>query len=133
MCLYGNDIDSTTTPLEANLGWIVKLDKGDFIGRDELERQQEEGPSRLLQGFELVDRGIARHGFPVYLEEDDATSVGQVTSGTLSPTLDRAIGTAYVPTSAAEEGRELWIEIRGRRARARVVQMPFYSRKRKKS
>jgi len=128
MALYGNDIDRTTTPLEAGLGWIVKLDKGDFIGRDVLERQREEGVERRLVGFEMVDRGIARHGYPVALAEG-AEPVGVVTSGTHSPTLGRAIGMTYLPTEAAEPGRELWVEIRGRAARAQVVQLPFYSRK----
>ncbi len=129
MPLYGNDIDHTTTPLEAGLGWIVKLDKGDFIGRDVLERQQEEGVDRRLVGFEMVDRGIARHGYPVALTES-GEPVASVTSGTHSPTLDRAIGMAYIPAEHVAEGRELWVEIRGRRARARTVAQPFYSRKR---
>jgi aminomethyltransferase len=132
MALYGNDIDHTTTPLEAGLGWIVKLDKGDFIGRDVLERQQEEGTDRLLIGFEMVDRGIARHGHAVFLEETGGEPAGKVTSGTHSPTFDRAIGMAYLPTEASEIGREFWIEIRNRRGRARVVEFPFYSRKKKK-
>ncbi len=129
MPLYGNDIDATTTPLEAGLEWIVKLDKGDFIGRDVLERQAEEGVSRRLVGFEMVDRGIARHGYPVALTAE-GEPVGEVTSGTHSPTLGRAIGMAYVPVEAASPGTELWVEIRGRRARARVVKLPFYSRRR---
>lgn len=129
MPLYGNDIDHTTSPLEAGLAWIVKLDKGDFIGRDVLERQQEEGVDRRLVGFAMVDRGIARHGYPVALSED-GEPCSLVTSGTHSPTLDRAIGMAYVPAAAAAEGSELWVEIRGRRARAKVVPQPFYSRKR---
>jgi aminomethyltransferase len=131
MCLYGNDIDQTTTPLEAGLAWIVKLDKGDFIGRDVLERQQEEGVGRRLVGFEMVDRGIARHGYPVHLTEEDGPPAGYVTSGTHSPTLGRAIGMAYLPAEAAAEGTEVLVEIRGRRAAARVVPLPFYSRKRK--
>jgi aminomethyltransferase len=130
MHLYGNDIDATTTPLEAGLSWIVKLDK-DFIGRDVLERQQEEGLERQLVGFEMVDRGIARHGYPVTLAEGDAEAVGQVTSGTHSPTLDRPIGMAYVPVAAAEEGNEIRIKIRNRSARARIIALPFYSRKKK--
>jgi aminomethyltransferase len=131
MSLYGNDIDETTTPLEAGLGWIVKLDKGDFIGRDVLERQQELGPDRRLVGFEMADRGIARHGYPVFVEAD-GDEAGKVTSGTHSPTFDKALGMAYVPASSAAEGTELWVGIRDRRARARVVALPFYSRKKKK-
>jgi len=131
MPLYGNDIDNTTTPLEAGLGWIVKLDKGDFIGRDVLESQHEQGTERRLVGFEMVDRGIARHGYPVYLDGENGETVGQVTSGTHSPTLDRPVGMAYVPVDASAEGSELWVGIRERRARARVVALPFYSRKKK--
>lgn len=132
MCLYGNDIDRTTTPFEAGLDWIVKLDKGDFIGRDVLQQQAENGVQRRLVGFEMVGRGIARHGYDVALEED-GEAVGHVTSGTHSPTLQRAIGMAYVPPAAADVGTPLWIEIRKRRVEARVVEMPFYSRTRPKS
>jgi aminomethyltransferase len=130
MCLYGNDIDETTTPLEAGLGWIVKLDKGDFIGRDVLERQHEEGVSRTLIGFEMIDRGIARHGYPVWAVDNGGEAVGHVTSGTQSPTFGKALATAYVPPELAAAGQELLIDIRSRRARARVVPMPFYKRKR---
>jgi aminomethyltransferase len=131
MSLYGNDIDHTTTPLEAGLDWIVKLGKGDFIGRDVLERQKEEGIERRLVGFELHERGIARHGYPVLLREDDTEPVGQVTSGTQSPTLGRALGMAYLPIEATEIGSGFFVQIRNRTAPARVVEMPFYSRKRK--
>ncbi len=131
MCLYGNDIDHTTTPLEAGLGWIVRLDKGDFIGRDVIERQQEVGLERQLVGFAMLDRGIARHGYPVFLAEGDEQPVARVTSGTQSPTLGRALGMVYLPADRAALGTELLVEIRGRRARARVVELPFYSRKRK--
>ena len=132
MCLYGNDIDETTTPLEAGLGWIVKLGKGDFIGRDVLERQQEEGLERKLVGFEMVDRGIARHGYPVMIEEESAEAVGEVTSGTQSPTLRKALGMVYLPTEMAQIGREFFVQVRNRAARARVVELPFYSRKKNK-
>ena len=132
MCLYGNDIDRTTTPLEAGLGWIVKLDKGDFIGRDVLERQAQEGVERKLVGFEMIDRGIARHGFPVFLHPDDGEPAGVVTSGTHSPTLRKPIGMAYVPSEAAEPGREMWVSIRGQVRKVAIVALPFYSRKRKK-
>ncbi|HHQ47714.1 MAG TPA: glycine cleavage system aminomethyltransferase GcvT [Acidobacteria bacterium] len=131
MALYGNDIDDTTTPLEAGLDWIVKLSKGDFIGRDVIEAQAEEGVERKLVGFEMADRGIARHGYPVLLEEG-AEPAGTVTSGTLSPTLDKAIGMAYVPTEAAKNGNEIFIDIRGTARRAVIVPLPFYSRKKKK-
>ncbi len=132
MALYGNDIDETTTPLEAGLEWIVKLDKGDFIGRDVLERQAEEGVERRLAGFEMVDRGIARHGYAVYLDEEGDEPAGVVTSGTLSPLLEKAIGMAYVPVEAAGSGRDIWIDLRGKRRRGRIVELPFYSRKRSK-
>ncbi len=128
MPLYGNDIDDTTTPYEAGLGWIVKIDKGDFIGRDVLERQQREGVERTLVGFEMIDRGIARHGFPVLLTADADQPAGEVTSGTQLPTLGKAAGMAYLPVEASSPGMEFVIMIRGRPAHARVVKLPFYSR-----
>lgn len=128
MCLYGNDIDATTTPYEAGLGWIVKLGKGDFIGRDVLARQKDEGVERRLCGFEMIDRGIARHGYPVALEEG-GDPVAEVTSGTRSPTLEKALGMVYLPVDIAEPGQEFFVHIRERTARARVVELPFYSRK----
>lgn len=131
MSLYGNDIDDTTTPLEAGLGWIVKFNKGDYIGRDILENQKEEGLERKLVGFEMIDRGIARHGYPVFLAEGDEEPAGHCTSGTQSPTLGKALGLAYLPTEATEEGTEFFVEIRNRRAAARVVPTPFYSRPKK--
>jgi aminomethyltransferase len=131
MSLYGNDIDHTTTPFEAGLDWIVKLGKGDFIGRDVLERQKEEGVEKKLVGFELHERGIARHGYPVMLREDDTAPAGQVTSGTQSPTLGRALGMAYLPVEATEVGSNFYVQIRNRTAPARVIEMPFYSRKKK--
>jgi aminomethyltransferase len=129
MCLYGNDIDATITPLEAGLGWIVKLGKGDFIGRDVLARQKDEGVDRRLCGFEVIDRGIARHGYPVFLTEDAAEPVGEVTSGTLSPTFEKALGMTYLPPETSDVGSEFLVQIRNRMARARVVDLPFYSRK----
>lgn len=132
MSLYGNDIDHTTTPLEAGLGWIVKLkNKGDFIGRDVLERQKEEGVERRLVGFEMLDRGIARHGYPVMLDDPASDPVGIVTSGTQSPTLGKALGMAYLPIEATEIGTEFFVQIRKRTAPARVVELPFYSREKK--
>lgn len=123
--LYGNDIDDTTSPLEASLGWIVKLDKGPFIGRDVLVRQKAEGLSRKLVGFEMVDAGIPRHGYPLTLE---GAPVGVVTSGTHSPTLGRPIGIGYVPPAHAHVGAELDVDIRGKARRARVCKTPFYQR-----
>ncbi len=133
MCLYGNEIDEKTTPLEANLGWIVKLGKGDFIGRDVLEEQKENGTDRRLVGFEMVDRGIARHGYNVYLDDETTVPAGFVTSGTQSPTIGKALGMAYLPIAATKQGTGFWVEIRSRRLQARVVNLPFYSRKKKKS
>ncbi|HVR43109.1 MAG TPA: glycine cleavage system aminomethyltransferase GcvT [Thermoanaerobaculia bacterium] len=127
MALYGNDIDHTTTPLEADLGSIVKLDKGEFFGRDVLVREKAEGVARKLVGFEMVDRGIARHGYPAV---DGSEEIGVVTSGTHSPTLGRPIGLAYLPPDRSEPGSEFTILIRGRETRARVVPTPFYKRAR---
>lgn len=124
MALYGNDIDDTVTPWEADLGWIVKMKKGDFLGRDALERQMAEGVTRKLVGFEMVDRGIARHGYPARTDHGD----GVVTSGTHSPTLGKPIGLAMLPAAAAGIGTEFTVDIRGRGAKARVVPTPFYKR-----
>ena len=124
-CLYGNDIDRSTTPLEAGLGWVTRLDKdGGFVGRDALVAQQEAGVPRKLIGIEVTERGIPRHGYPV-LHEGQA--VGVVTSGTRSPSTGRSIGLAYLPTALAGEGTELQVDCRGRLRAARVVRTPFYS------
>ena len=127
MALYGNDIDHSTTPIEADLGWIVKLEKGDFMGRDVLDREKQEGPRRKLVGFEMVERGIARHGYPVV---DGSDEIGVVTSGTHSPTLKKAIGLAYLPSGKTAAGTEFTVLIRGKETRARVVPTPFYKRAR---
>jgi aminomethyltransferase len=127
MRLYGQDIDETTTVLEAGLGWIVGWDKGDFIGRDALVEQKQTGVQRKLVGFELADPGIARHGYEVFVDGEKA---GLVTSGTQTPFLKKAIGMAYLPANRSTTGTEFEIDIRGRRARARVVPMPFYKRDR---
>ncbi|MCA1993611.1 MAG: glycine cleavage system aminomethyltransferase GcvT [Coleofasciculus sp. S288] len=127
MALYGQDINETTTPLEAGLGWLVHLDtKGDFIGRSVLEHQKSAGVERRLVGIEMQGRHIARHGYPV-LHEGQA--VGEVTSGTLSPTLGKAIALAYVPKQLAAVGQPLEIEIRGKAYPAVVVKKPFYRSK----
>jgi len=123
--LYGNDMDDHTTPLEAGLGWVVKLDKGEFVGRAALARQKEQGLQRKLVGFVLTDPGIARHGYPVLHE---GRKVGEVTSGTRSPTLKVSIGLAYVPPALAAEGTTFAVEIRGRPAAAKVVKTPFHTR-----
>lgn len=125
MALYGHEIDRTTTPYEARLGWTVKLKKGEFVGRDVLVRQKAEGVERRLVGFEVTGKGIARQGYRVLHGE---TAVGEVTSGTWSPTFEKAIGTAYVPTGLAEVGTEIEIEVRKRTVPARVVPTPFYKR-----
>ena len=124
MALYGNDIDDTTTPLEANLGWLVKLAKGDFVGRDALVRQKEAGLPRKLAGFVPDDkRSIARHGYDVVYQGEPS---GEVRSGTMSPSLGFPIGTCYLPAAAAKEGTRFEIDVRGKRVAATVVKMPFY-------
>ena len=123
MALYGNDIDDTTTPLEANLGWLVKMKKGDFVGREALERQKAEGVKRKLVGFTSSERAFPRHGYPVFVNGQPS---GIVCSGTMSPTLGIPIGTCYVPAEAAAEGQSVQIEIRGKRVPATVAAMPFY-------
>ncbi|MFL5599571.1 MAG: glycine cleavage system aminomethyltransferase GcvT [Gemmatimonadaceae bacterium] len=123
MALYGNDLDDTTTPLEASLGWLVKMKKGDFVGRDALAKQKAEGVKRKLVGFTTTERAFPRHGYPVFANGKPS---GEVRSGTMSPTLGIPIGTAYVPPESAAEGSPLEIEIRGKRVPATVQKMPFY-------
>jgi aminomethyltransferase len=125
MALYGNDIDETTTLLEANLGWICKLSKGEFIGREALARQKEEGVKRRLVGFEMTERGIARDHQDVLIGGERK---GVVTSGSPAPYLKKNIGLAYVPTEFAREGQELQIDVRGRAVGATIVPTPFYKR-----
>jgi aminomethyltransferase len=129
MLLYGNDMDETTTLVEAGLGWIVALDeaKGDFEGRAVLAEQKARGAPRRLVGFEVVGRGIARHGYPVLLGEE---ATGAVTSGSYAPFLQKNIGLCYLPTARAAPGTEFDVEIRERRVAARVVPTPFYRRPR---
>jgi aminomethyltransferase len=127
LLLYGNDIDSTTTLVEAGLGWTVSLaeHKGDFVGRGVLEEQKKAGAPRRLVGFEVTGRGIARHGYPVLL---DGVGCGGVTSGSFAPHLQKNIGLCYLPKERAAEGTPLEIEVRGRRVPASVVPTPFYKR-----
>ena len=126
MHLYGSEMDASTSPLEAGLGWLVHLEMPKpFIGREVLERQSAEGVTRKLVGLKLEGRAIARHGYPVLR---DGQSVGVITSGTWSPTLGEAIALAYVPSDAAKLGTELAVEIRGKAAPALVVKRPFYRR-----
>jgi len=124
-CLYGNDIDPTTNPLEAGLGWITKLDKGDFIGREAMAKMKVAGIPRKLVGFEMEGKNIARHGYPI-LQDD--LRIGHVTSGTFSPSLEKSIGLGYVASAHSAVGAELTIDIRGRAAGARIVKTPFYQR-----
>jgi aminomethyltransferase len=126
LMLYGQDIDETTTPLEARLGWTVKLDKGDFVGRDALLRQRHEGVTRRLVGFEVTDRAIARHGCGLYRE---GQLLGQATSGTFAPFLRRSVGMGYVPIAWETPGTPIEVEIRGRLVGAKIVRLPFYRRR----
>jgi aminomethyltransferase len=125
MRLYGNDIDDTTTVLEADLGWIIGWNKGDFIGRETLELQKAQGTPRTIVGFEMLERAIARHGHDVYIGGEKC---GSVTSGTQTPFVKKAIGMAYLPSGHTAVGTEVEVDIRGRRAKAQVVPMPFYKR-----
>lgn len=125
MALYGHEIDEFTNPFEARLGWTVKLDKGPFVGREALLEVKASGPGRKLIGFEVTGRGIARAEYPVLV---DGALVGAVTSGTFSPTLERAIGMAFVPADCARLGREIEIDRRGSRLTATQVKLPFYKR-----
>jgi aminomethyltransferase len=125
MRLHGSDIDRTTTVLEADLGWIVGWKKEDFIGAGALRAQKIGGVQRKIVGFEMVDPGIARHGYDVYA---GGVKAGQVTSGTQTPFLKKAIGMTYLPIEHTTPGSEFEVDIRGRRARARVVPLPFYKR-----
>lgn len=124
-CLYGNDIDETTNPIEAGLDWITKTEKGPFIGRQAISRIKEKGPRRKLVGFEVLQRGIPRHGYKL---ERQGAEVGQVTSGTFSPSLGKGIGMAYVETPFYEVGSELEMLVRGKGIAVRVVKTPFYQR-----
>jgi aminomethyltransferase len=125
LLLYGNDMDETTTVLEADLGWICKLQKGDFIGRDELLRQRESGVKRVLVGFEMVDRGIARDHYPVEL---DGQRAGTVASGSPAPFLKKNIGLTYLPAGRSAVGTEFNVVIREKPVKAQVVPTPFYRR-----
>jgi aminomethyltransferase len=124
--LYGHELTDEITPLEANLGWVVKLTKGDFLGRSVLLRQKEEGLKRKRIGFILIDEGIARADYPIV---SNGEKIGWVSSGTYSPSLDKSIGCGYVPVSFTPVGAKLEIEIRGKKKRAEVVATPFYRRK----
>lgn len=123
-CLYGNDIDDTTSPLEAGLGWITKfVDGKNFTNRAALEKQKAEGVTRKLVGFEMIDRGIPRSGY--LLMDADGNEIGKVTSGTMSPTRKIGIGLGYVRTASAKPGTEIFLDNRGRKLKAKVVKLPF--------
>ena len=121
-CLYGNDINDSTSPLEAGLGWITKFTK-EFINSDALAKQKEEGVTRKLVGFEMIDRGIPRHDYLIVNAE--GKEIGVVTSGTQSPSLKKAIGMGYVPKDIAKEGEEIFIQIRNKNIKANIVKIPF--------
>lgn len=123
MCLYGNDIDEDTTPLEARISFVVKFDKGNFIGREALLRQKEEGVKRRRVGILMLEKGVPRSGFEIYKEE---TKIGYITSGTFSPLLKEGIGMAYIQTEHSKEGTDITIKIRERKAKARIVKFPLY-------
>ncbi|GET26225.1 glycine cleavage system aminomethyltransferase GcvT [Prolixibacter sp. NT017] len=123
-CLYGNDIDDTTSPIEAGLGWITKFtDEKNFIDKDVLIRQKEEGVTRRLRGFEMIDRGIPRHGYEIVNEDDEV--IGEVTSGSMSPVRGIGIGMGYVKTGYTKFGTEIFIRVRNKKLKAKVVKLPF--------
>jgi len=121
-CLYGNDIDDMTSPIEAGLGWITKFTK-EFTNSSELKKQKDVGVAQKLVGFEMIDRGIPRHDYPVF--DADGNKIGRVTSGTQSPTLQKAIGMAYIKTEFTKENSEIFIGIRDKFLKAKVVKVPF--------
>ncbi len=124
-CLYGHELDETTNPLEAGLGWTVKLNKGNFIGHDALVRIKAEGVKRKLVGIEMIERGVARGGYAIY---DGERQIGVLTSGAPSPTLNKNIGLGYVEAAQAMPGKTVQIDIRGRLTAAQIVALPFYKR-----
>ena len=124
-CLYGNDIDDTTSPLEAGLGWITKFNK-DFINSESLKKQKEIGVSKTLVGFELSQRGIPRQGYAII--DAQGNSIGRVTSGTMSPSMGKGIGLGYVPVALKEVGSQIHIQIRNKIVPAMVVKLPFYKK-----
>ena len=131
--LYGNDLDETTTPLEAGLGWVVKLDGADFIGRAALLAQKQAGVTRKLCGFVMTGRGIARHGYPIYstdstAQPDTAEPIGTTTSGGPAPTVGKNVGLGYLPVALERAGARISVDCRGKRVDAEVVQGPFYKR-----
>ena len=124
-CLYGNDINDTTSPLEAGLGWITKFNK-DFTNSTALQQQKENGVSKKLVGFELLDKGVPRHDYEI--ADADGKVIGIVTSGTMGPSVKKGIGMGYVPTEFSKVGSEIYIKVRKRLLKAQVVKMPFYKK-----
>ena len=124
-CLYGNDIDDTTSPLEAGLSWITKFTK-EFTNSENLKAQKEAGVTKKLVGFEMIDRGIPRHDYPI--NDADGNSIGRVTSGTMSPSMNKAIGLGYVNVEFAAIDSEIYIEVRNKQIKAKVVKPPFYKK-----
>ncbi len=126
-CLYGNDIDDTTSPIEAGLGWITKFKEGkDFIDREKLFYQKTYGVERMLVGFEMIDRGIPRHNYAI--SDEKGNKIGTVTSGTMSPSLKTGIGMGYVPSACSHPGDIIFVNIREKLLKAKVVKMPFYKK-----
>jgi len=125
--LYGNDINDETTPIEANLNWTVKFAKGPFTGSEVMKKQKDQGVTKTLVGFELGKGPAARHGYPIM---KDGKKVGEVTSGTMAPTLQKNIGLGYVPPALSAIGSTFDIEIRGKNYPATVIETPFYTRAR---
>ncbi|HPT04825.1 MAG TPA: glycine cleavage system aminomethyltransferase GcvT [Bacteroidales bacterium] len=124
-CLYGNDINDTTSPIEAGLGWITKFtDQKEFINKAELLRQKKEGVSRKLVGFEMVDKGIPRHEYEIV--DAEGNKIGEVTSGTMGPSVKKPVGMGYVKTAFSKEGSEIYIKVRDKALKAVVVKFPFY-------
>jgi aminomethyltransferase len=127
--LYGNDINEETTPVEAAAVWVVDFEKGEFVGREALVRQRQAGRMRQLAAFELVEKGVPRHGFKILAAEPTSgKDIGEVTSGNFSPLLQKGIGLGYVPPPHAAVGSSLLIDIRGRHLPAVVVKPPFYKK-----
>lgn len=126
MCLYGNDMDEKTSPVEAKLNWVVRLEKGDFLGEEAIRRLKSRGPDRIRMGFRLTDKGIPRRGQEI---RSDDEIIGKVSSGTFSPTLGIGLGMGYVKPSHATVGEKLAIMIRGRSVPAEIVRLPFYQRR----
>ena len=124
-CLYGNDIDDTTSPLEAGLGWITKFTK-DFTDSEFLKKQKEEGVTRKLIAFEMIERGIPRHDYPIV--DAEGTVIGKVNSGTMSPSMKKGIGLGYVTVENAALDSEIFVEIRDKGVKAKVVKLPFYKK-----